>query len=135
MIFCDWLVHRCRAINALVQPCVEALEGLVGIVGLPELLVALGQVRSQDPCVVLVQLDQELERGCLGIACEGVLGGREVGVVERHQYLIADCSVNVTTFIVLSELLVVLAEEQLLAKGGSPCRDVGCTTGVGRADE
>ena len=61
--FCDWLARRGRIIHALVQPRVEALDGLVGIVGFPEILVVLVQVRGQDPCVVHVQVVQELERG------------------------------------------------------------------------
>ena len=37
--------------------------------------------------------------------------------------------------VVLSTLFGVLAEERLLVKGGCPRWDVGCATGVGRADE
>ena len=69
-------------VHALINPRVEALEGLVGIVGFPEVLVVLGQVCGQDPHVVSIEVDKELERDCSRVSCEGVLEGREVGVAE-----------------------------------------------------
>ena len=110
MPFYDWLVRFGRIIHALVQPCVEDLEGLVRIVGFPELIVIFCQVCVQDPRVVRVQVAQELERGCSGVAHERVLEGREVVVVERRQYLIAEFSVDVTKSIVFLTLFGVLTQ-------------------------
>ena len=50
--FCDRLAFHCLIIDTLVQPRVEVFEGLVSIVGFPELPVVLGQVRCQNPRVV-----------------------------------------------------------------------------------
>ena len=58
-----------------------------------------------------------------------------ISVVKRRQQLIAECSVNVKIFIVLSTLFEVLAEDRLLIKGGCTRQDVGSATRVGRADE
>ena len=49
---CDWLSIQGRIIHALVQPRVEALYGLVGILGFSELLVVLVHVCGQYPSVV-----------------------------------------------------------------------------------
>ena len=60
-IFCDWLIGCGRIIHTLVQPPVEALGGLVGVVGFPGLLVVPGQVRGQDPRIVRIKVDQGFE--------------------------------------------------------------------------
>ena len=65
--FRDGLDCRGYVVHALVQSCVEALEGLVSIVGLPDPLVLLGRVCSQDPHVVSIKVTQELEHGCSGV--------------------------------------------------------------------
>ena len=53
---CDRLARRGRVIDALVQPHVEDFEGLVGIVGLPELPVVLDQVRCRYHHILRVQV-------------------------------------------------------------------------------
>ena len=77
---------------------------------------------------------EESEHGCYRVAREGVLEGREVCVTKHSQQLIAECSVDVTTFVVLFTLFGVLAEERLLIEWGCPLRDGGRATGVGQAD-
>ena len=65
---------RCGFIvDTLFQPQVEALKGLVGIVGTPQLLVVISQVRGQDPRVVIVKVTEESERDCSGVAHEGFI--------------------------------------------------------------
>ena len=49
--------------------------------------------------------------------------------------MVAEGSVNVTTFFVLSTLFGVLAKERLLVEGGFTRRDGGRSNGVGRADK
>ena len=49
--------------------------------------------------------------------------------------MVTEGSADVTTLVVLSNLFGVLAEERLIVEGGRPHQDVGCATGVGRADE
>ena len=110
LTLCDWLARRGCIIYALVQPRIEALEGLVGVLGFPGLLVVIGQVRGQDPRIVRIKLAQELERGRSGLSCEGVIEGQEVGAVKLRQWLIADFNVDVTTFVVLSTLFGLLVE-------------------------
>ena len=56
LIFCDKIACCGCVINALVHPCVEFFERLVGIVGFPELPVVLVQVRCQHPHIVCVQM-------------------------------------------------------------------------------
>ena len=83
---------------------------------------------------MLVQVDQELDCSRSRVSCEGVIERLEVSAVERRQQLIAECSVNVKIFIVLSTLFEVLAEDRLLIKGGCTPQDFGSETRVGRAD-
>ena len=80
--FCDWLACCGRATQSLIQPQVEALKGLVGIVGFPYLLIVIGQVRCQYPRVVHVQVAQEGQRGGSRIAGERGLEGGEVCVLK-----------------------------------------------------
>ena len=58
-----------------------------------------------------------MERGCSGVASEGVSERREVSVFKLRYQLIAECSVNVTTFVVLSMLFGVLTEEHVIVEG------------------
>ena len=78
---------------------------------------------------------EEGQHGGSGISRESVLQGGEVCVLKFREELISEGSVNFTTFIVLSTLFGVLAEELLLVEGVCTLRDVGCATGVGQADE
>ena len=68
--YCDWFARCGCIIHTIVQPRVEALKGLVGIVGFPELIFVLGQVRCQYTCVVHVQVAQEGQSGGSGLAGE-----------------------------------------------------------------
>ena len=56
-------------------------------------------------------------------------------VLKLCEELISEGIVGVTTFVILLALFGMLAEERLLVKWGFPRRDVGCATGVVRADE
>ena len=135
LTFSGRFARRGCIVNTLVQPRTEALNGIVGFVYLPQLLVVFGQVRGQDPCIVVLEVDGDSERGCSGVACEGVLEGREVRGIERRQHLIAEFSFDVTTFVIFSVLSVVLTEERLLVEGVFPLRYGGRVTRFGRADE
>ena len=84
---------------------------------------------------MIVEVAEELDHGCSGLARGVVLEGQEVSVVKRLQRLVAECSINITIFIILSTLLGVLAEERLLVEGGCPRRDGRRATEVGRAYE
>ena len=132
---CDGLACRSLVVNTLVKPHVEASEWFVGIAGLPELPVILGQVRRQYSRVVRIEVAEEGQRGGSGVVGEHVLEGGEVSVLKHLEELVAECSVNITTLVVFSTLFGMLAEERLLGKGGSPQRYDGCTPWVGRADE
>ena len=63
-----------------------------------------------------------------------ILEGGEVCVLKFCEGLILEGSVDVTTFFVLFTLFGVLEEERLLVEGGCSRWDVGCVTGVDRAD-
>ena len=54
--FCYRISRRGRIIDALVQPRVEDFDGLVGILGFPELPVVISQVCCQYPRDVRVQV-------------------------------------------------------------------------------
>ena len=54
LTFSDWFTRRGCVVNVVVQPHVETLEGRVGIVGLPQILVFFDQLRGQYPCEVIV---------------------------------------------------------------------------------
>ena len=54
--FYDWLAPCGFIINTLVQPRAEALEGLVEILGFPELLVVLSQVRCRYPKILRIKV-------------------------------------------------------------------------------
>ena len=82
---------------------------------------------------MIVEVAEELERGCSGVARGVVPEGQEVSVVKHRKRLVAECSINITIFIILSTLLGVLAEERLLVEGGCPRRDGRRATEVGRA--
>ena len=80
-------------------------------------------------------MSDEGQRGCSGVAGERVLEGGEVSVLEHLEDLVAEGSVNVATFVVLSTLFSMLAEERVLVEGSCLLWDAGCATWVGRADE
>ena len=73
--------------------------------------------------------------GGYGVAGERVFYGVEVCVLKCREELTLEGSVNVTTFFVLSTLFGVLTVDRLLVEGSCQRRYVGCTTGVGWADE
>ena len=80
-------------------------------------------------------MDEEGQLGCSRVAGERVLEGGEVNVLGHLEELVVEGRVNVTTFVVLSTLFGVLAEERLLVKEGCPLRDAGCATWIGWSDE
>ena len=49
----------------------------MGIAWFPQLFVFFGQVRSQYPHIVVIELAEETERGLSGVARENVLEGRK----------------------------------------------------------
>ena len=80
---CYGIARRCRVINTLVNPCVQAFELFIGIVGLPELTVIIRQLRCGDSHVVRVEMAEEGHRGGSGVSGNHVLDGGEVSVLER----------------------------------------------------
>ena len=82
-----------------------------------------------------VEVADEGQFGGSRVAGEPVLEGGNVCVLKCREELISEGSINVITFVVLSTLFGVLAEERLLIEGVFPHQGVGCATGVGQADE
>ena len=116
LTLCTWFARCSSVVNTLFQPRVEALDGLIGIVGLSQLLIVLSTIHDQGPHVMIIKVAEELKCGWSGVSCEGVIERLEVSAVERRQQLIAECSVNVMILIVLLTLFGVLMEERLLFK-------------------
>ena len=107
----DGLARRGHSIDALIQPRVEAFDWLVRIKGLLELPVVILQIRRQYMCIVRVKVTEEGQRDSSGVSCKCVLEVGELWVLKCCEKLISEGSVNVMTFIILSTLFGMLAEE------------------------
>ena len=108
--FRDGPACRDCVVNALVDHHIEALERLVRVELLPQLGVVCRNICCRYPCVVVIQVAEELKHRGSGLARELMIEGGDVGVLKYSQQLIVECRINILTLVVLKASLRVISD-------------------------
>ena len=75
-----------------------------------------------------IEVAEEVQCGGSVVASERVFEGGEVCVLKFREELITEGIVNITTFVVLSTMFGMLAEERLIVEESCPRQYDGCVT-------